>query len=126
MADIFIALDQLFKGETPAEYPSPWILQRFLAHDPDFARVANEVQNAIRGPEDTFVVWQSMVRPMGLTRAPKLGYVGPKKEAKAEGLVQGLMDRRRVSRPVAEQMAELLILCGVEKPAAAELGIEIK
>lgn len=124
--DIFVCLDLLFKGGTPEEYPSPWILHRFLASDPDFARVAHEVQNDIRGPEETFKVWQSMVRPMRLPRAPKLKYVGPKKVGQAEGLVQALMHRRQLSRSVAEQMAEILELRGVAAAAAAELGVEVK
>lgn len=122
--DIFAALDMLFRGERPEVFPSPWILQRFLASDQDFAQAAREVQDKIRGPEDTFEVWRGLVRPMGLSRAPKLTYVGPKKEKEAEGLIAAIMARKNVRRQVAEQMAELLELCGVAAQACKELGIE--
>ena len=123
MADIFVALDQLFAGATPDEYPSPWILHRFLASDPDFAQVAAEVQHHVRGPEETFLVWRAMVRPMHLPRAPRCSYVGPKKEPQAEALVGALMTRLSLRRAVAEQYAELLQMLGQAKQAASELGV---
>lgn len=121
--DIFYALDAMFGGKDLSQYPSPWILQRFLASDPDFARAASEIQNEIRGPEETFKVWQALVRPMGLRKAPRLYYVGPKKGKAPPPLVEGLMNRMHVSRQVAEQMVELLIMQGKESEAAAELGV---
>lgn len=124
--DLFEALDGLFRHEPKGEgqeVPSPFILHRFLASDPDYAAAAKEIQR-VSDPYMVYAIWRGAVRRS--PRAPRLKYVGPRRSKTAEDLVARIMEVRSVRREVAEGYLDMLRQMKKLSVLEKEFGIEVK
>lgn len=122
-ADIQETLTAMFTGaEVPEELPSPFMLHRFLASDAVFAPLAKDVALDVRDPAMAFRVWQLLVGRRA--RAPRLGYVGPRKQAGPDELVLAVMDHFTCNRQQAEEYIEVYDARGVLDTVRREFGLE--
>lgn len=122
--DLFGWLDALWTKAQPEGTPPTYVMHRFLASDPDLAPVARLLQNTVREPELVFRAWQGVLpRDRG---APRLSYIVAKKPPAEEAVVERLRTVMGESRRSAEQILEIVKLCGKAKTRAlyAELGVE--
>lgn len=121
--DLFEAMNYLFTKRTYPfdDYPSAFIMHRFLASDMDYALACGEAAK-IRDDQMVFAWWRAIL-PQG-RGAPFFTYTAPKKRAAAEELVERLMGLYCYTREQAEEAIDLLRELGHAEDMHAYFGVE--
>jgi hypothetical protein len=103
--DLFQQFDALFQGKSVDAPPYPIVLNRWLSSDPDFARVARQLQ----GIYDAKMIWELWIAILPRAAgAPRLKYPAPTKPKAVEQLVDALMKRENLRRSVAEMYVDTI------------------
>ena len=121
-SDLFTALDALFHKGNVEKPPSLFVVNRFLAWQPDFAPFAAAISR-LRDDAMAWAVWKTALPRAA--RGPRLGYPAPKRPAAAEGLIAALMERTHLSRSEAETTVDLAILAGETESMARTYGADL-
>lgn len=122
---IFDKLDNLYTSkDLEGSPPSPWIMHRFLASQPDLALVARELNRTplIADSEKVYHIWDTIIPPVA--NSPYFPYIAPSSKDQPEKLVRALMEAENYSRQEAEDALEILSMQGRVGDLADELGVE--
>ncbi len=120
--DLFNWLDALWNKKRPEGTFPAWTAHRFLASDPDMARISHEMQLQVRDPQLVFRVWQGYL-PKG-PKAPRLAYIAAKKAPAEEALVVRMKQTLGERREVVEQMIALVKEAGRVNDLYREYGVK--
>jgi hypothetical protein len=117
--DLFEQFDVLFDKKSIDDPPHPYVLNRFLSSDADYASFAQELLLHTWNPAYTWEIWRGAVPK--LPSAPRMRYAAPKKQ-KADALVERIKQVEALRR---EEVQLLIDLAGT-KELAAYYGVEIE
>lgn len=117
--DLFDKFDLLFSHKKVSNPPHPFVLNKFLASDPDMAVAAKEIISFTWDPDFTWEIWRAMVPR--LPSAPRMRYPTAKKDTLR---LSPLEERVMLVEGVGREEVQLMIdLCG-EEELEAYYGVE--